>query len=151
VCLLPWQMHVWLRVTGLTKAWLLVLLGVLQDVGAEGISLQSLRLEGSAAAASRSGLQLFKPLPLPASAAAEGNAQRGLRGRGAGAAAAAGPGVPIVRAVDVYLSVHVDGMPPQVGSDFIRVMGLGWAGTQCMCTAVTKCPVRQHSDKLPGI
>jgi hypothetical protein len=88
---------------------------VLQDVGAEGINIQNLRLEGSAAA-SRSGLQLFKPPPLPASAAAEGNAQRGLRGRGVGAAAAAaGPGVPIVRAVDVYLSVHVDGMPQQVG------------------------------------
>jgi len=86
-----------------------------QEPCPDGISLQNLRVLGSAAASS-TGLELFKPPQLPEAA---GNAQRSLRGSARGAtagAAAAGSGVPIVRAVDVYLAVHVEGMPQQVST-----------------------------------
>lgn len=96
----------------------------LQESRPDGISLQGLRLVGSGSASS-TGLQLFKPHVLPATEGAaaglepSSNGPRSLRGsvRCAGAAAAAaGSGVPIVRAVDVYLAVHVEGMPQQVGT-----------------------------------
>lgn len=88
--------------------------------------MQGMRLLGSATA-STNGMQLFKPQQLPAaSAAAEAasHGQRGLRGttRCAGAAAATGgAGVSIVRAVDVYLAVHVEGMPQQVWESCGRI------------------------------
>lgn len=87
---------------------------VLQEPGSDGVSIQKLRVVGSASASS-TGMQLFKPHQPAAATAPEPAAnQRGLRGGGRGAAAASGSGVPIVRAVDVYLSVHVEGMPQQV-------------------------------------
>lgn len=89
-------------------------LHVVQDAQADGVNVQNLRLVGSAAA-SGAGMQLFKPAQPPAASAAEtaGN-QRGLRGAARGAGAAVGSAVPIVRAVDVYLAVHVEGVPQQV-------------------------------------
>lgn len=85
------------------------------DAHSDGINVQHLRLLGSAAA-SGAGMQLFKPAQLPAAASAveTAGAQRSLRGAARCAGAAAGSAVPIVRAVDVYLAVHVDGMPQQV-------------------------------------
>lgn len=85
------------------------------DAQSDGINLQNLRLLGSAAA-SGTGMQLFKPAQLPAAASAveTAAAQRGTRGAARCAGATAGSAVPIVRAVDVYLAVHVDGMPQQV-------------------------------------
>jgi hypothetical protein len=99
------------------------------DAQSDGVNVQNLRLLGSAAA-SGAGMQLFKPAQPPAAASAgeTAGAQRGLRGAArCVAGAAAGSGVPIVRAVDVYLAVHVDGMPQQV---LLRVLNNGRPSSQ---------------------
>lgn len=78
-------------------------------------------------------MQLFKPHQpaLPSAAEPPAN-QRGLRGNARAAAAPTGSGVPIVRAVDTYLAVHVDGMPQQV-----RLLDVGLHE----CTVVHNTPL----------
>jgi hypothetical protein len=93
-----------------------------QEVQSDGcICLNNLRVLASAAPGSCSGgLVLFGPRQPPASAA-EGGGKEHRSTRGTVRCAASGPakGLPIVRAVDVYLAAAVDGMPQQVGGSVV--------------------------------
>lgn len=95
----------------------------MQDVHPDGhICLNNLRVLPSVPAAGCDCLALFKrrQLPAPDAAAATAGAVQQRNTRAGGAARGGGPvsasGLPYVRAEDVYLAAHVEGMPQQVGN-----------------------------------
>lgn len=88
----------------------------MQEVQADELCLNYLRVLGpNPPSPGSTGMQLFKP---PAAASAPGPASVSQH------CAAAGPAVtlPVVRSVDVFLAVHIEGLPPQVSKAVVLLL-----------------------------